>query len=209
MSTDHLCGKVGILGGTFNPVHFGHIHLAQKALDTAGLDQVLFVPSGVSYMKDQREILPAKHRVQMVTLAVADYPYFEVSAIETEKEGNSYTHETIRALQKRHPQAEFFFLTGADTLFSIESWKDPGSIFHSVTILAACRIGASLQELKEQITHLHETYGADIRLIATDRIDISSSGIREAICNGKPISGLMPAAVEDYIVKHHFYEAGR
>lgn len=199
--------KIGILGGTFNPVHLGHIHLAQKAMDVAGLDQVLFVPSGVSYMKDQREILPAKHRIEMVRLAVADNSHFDISTIETDKKGNSYSHETIRELQRRQPEAEFYFLTGADTLFSIESWKDPASIFHSVTILAAYRTGRSLEELERQIVRLHDIYQADIRLIAVDHLDISSSYIRNAIQSGKSTDGLMPSAVENYIAQHHFYRS--
>ncbi|MBO5092887.1 MAG: nicotinate-nucleotide adenylyltransferase [Lachnospiraceae bacterium] len=198
--------KVGILGGTFNPIHYGHLHLAQKALETAQLDQVLFIPSGVSYMKKQNEILPAEIRMEMVRLAISEYPEFAVSAIEIEKNGNSYSHETIRELQKRNPETEFYFLIGADTLFSIENWKDPVSIFEAVTILAAYRIGVSLEELKKKSFYLEETYGARIRLAAVDHVDISSSEIREAVRAGRPIHGLVPKAVEQYIERNRFYQ---
>lgn len=198
--------KVGILGGTFNPIHCGHLHLAQKALEAARLDQVLFIPSGVSYMKNQSEILPAEIRMEMVRLAIWEHPEFAVSAIEIEKTGNSYSHETIHALQEQNPETEFYFLTGADTLFSIETWKDPVSIFEAVTILAAYRIGVSLEELKKKAFYLEETYGARIRLAAVDHVDISSSEIREAVRTGRSIHGLLPEAVERYIEKNHLYQ---
>lgn len=198
--------KVGILGGTFNPIHCGHLHLARKALETARLDQILFIPSGVSYMKKQSEILPAQIRMEMVRLAISKYSEFEVSAIEIEKSGNSYSHETIRELQEQNPETEFYFLTGADTLFSIETWKDPVSIFKSVTILAVYRTGVSLEELKQKVLYLEETYGARIRLTAVDHVDISSSEIRNAIRSGMPIHGLVPEPVEQYIKKNHLYQ---
>ena len=197
--------KTGILGGTFNPVHNGHIHLAENALQAAGLDQILFVPSGISYMKDQHEILPAKERVELVRLAIQDHPRFLLSTIETDRECNSYTHETILTLQTKHRDTEFFFLTGADTIFSMEDWKDPVTIFRAVTILAACRPGVSQEDLRQKIAYLHIAYGADIRLIAVDFVNISSSYIRNAIKEGKSVHGLLPFAVEAYIKEHHFY----
>ncbi len=204
MKQNH-CKKTGIFGGTFNPIHCGHLHLAEKALQTAGLDEILFVPSGISYMKDQKEILPARERLEMVRLAIQEYPAFMVSSIETDKQSNSYSHETIRALQEAQPDTEYFFLTGADTIFSMEDWKDPVSIFRSVTILAACRPGVSQDGLKKQISYLHTQYQADIRLISADYVDISSSEIRKAIKSGKSIRGLVPQIVEGYILKNHLY----
>lgn len=198
--------RVGILGGTFNPIHFGHIRLAEKAVEAAALDQVLFIPSGVSYMKDQSEILPARYRAEMVELAVSDNSAFTMSTIEIDKAGNSYSHETIRALQEREPDTTFFFLTGADTVCSMAGWKDPASIFEAVTILAAYRSSVSIKGLKEQIEYLHDVYNADIHLIAVDSIDISSSGIREAVKNGESVSELVPSSVEKYIREHHFYQ---
>jgi len=204
----HNHKRIGILGGTFNPIHFGHLHLAQKAFEAASLDQVLFVPSGVSYMKNQKEIVPARDRMAMTELATADTPWFAVSPIEIEKEGNSYSFETIHALQKQQPLARFFFITGADTVFAIEDWKEPEQIFRSVTILAAYRTGVSLDELKHKMAQLERSYHADIRLIAADHIDISSSQIRRAIQEGRTVREWIPQAVEQYIREHHFYENG-
>ena len=198
--------KIGILGGTFNPIHYGHIHLAESAQKSAGLDQIMFIPSGISYMKNQREILSAADRMEMVKLAIRDYPQFDVSTIEIEKEGNSYSYETVLALKQSYPDVEFSFLTGADTIFSMESWKEPAIIFREVTILAAYRIGVSLDELKQQIAYLKEKYNADIHLVAVDHIDISSSEIRNAIKNRKAFRGYMPPAVEEYIRKNRLYQ---
>lgn len=198
--------KVGILGGTFNPIHCGHIHLAECAMKKAGLDQILFVPSGISYMKDQSEILPAFHRLEMVKLAIEGYPAFTVSDIEIQKAGNSYSHETIWALQERYPDVRFFFLTGADTIFSIESWKDPVSIFRAVTILAAYREGTSLKQLLDQIDYLKGRYDADIRLIAADHVDVSSSELRAAIQSKRAVDGLLPQPVKEYIARNHLYQ---
>ena len=144
--------------------------------------------------------------MELVRLAIQDHPRFFLSTIETDRERNSYTHETILSLQKEHRDTSFFFLTGADTIFSMEDWKDPVTIFRSVTILAACRPGVSQEELKRKIAYLHAVYEADIRLIAVDFVDISSSSIRNAIKEGKSVHGLLPSAVEAYIKEHHFYE---
>jgi len=197
--------RVGILGGTFNPIHNGHLHLARKAMEEQSLEQVLFIPSGVSYMKDQSQILPAAQRAQMVLLAIRDNPCFALSAVEIEKTGNSYTDETIRTLQSREPGIEFFFLTGADTVYSMENWKNPAGIFSAVTILAACRPGVPMEALKEKITQLQLLYRADIRLMDAGEVDISSSKIREAVAEGSSIRGLVPPAVEAYIAEHHLY----
>ena len=157
-------------------------------------------------MKNLHEILPAEERMEMVRLAIMQYPAFAVSSIETDKKSNSYTHETILALQNEQPETEFFFLTGADTIFSMEEWKDPAGIFQSVSVLAACRPGISLEGLQKQISYLQTKYQADIRLIAVDYVDISSSDIRNAIRNGTSIRGLVPQTVENYISEHHLYQ---
>ena len=121
--------KIGILGGTFNPIHNGHLLLAEQARCFYGLDQVLFIPSGCSYMKRQEEILPGEIRFQMVQLAIADNPYFCVSDMEIVREGNSYTCETITRLHAQYPEDELYYIVGADTLFQMEFWKNPEQIF--------------------------------------------------------------------------------
>lgn len=197
--------KIGILGGTFNPIHCGHLYLAESAMKAASLDEVLFIPSGLSYMKNQREILSPVDRMEMVKLAIRDYPNFNTSSIEINKVGNSYSYETILELKEQYRDVEFFFLTGADTLFSMERWKNPDIIFREVAILAAYRIGVSLEALQQQISYLQGKYAANIHLTAITHVDISSTDIRQLIKRGDSIHGLVPSAVECYIKQHHFY----
>lgn len=198
--------KIGILGGTFNPIHCGHLYLAESAMKAASLDEVLFIPSGVSYMKDQREILSPVDRMEMVKLAISNYPNFNTSSIEINKAGNSYSYETILELKEQYHDVDFFFLTGADTLFSIESWKNPDVIFREAAILAAYRVGVSLEALQQQIIYLQKKYAADISLTAVTHVDISSTDIRHLVKNGASIKGLVPFEVEHYIKQHCFYK---
>ena len=113
--------KTGIMGGTFNPIHIGHLLLAENAKDTFGLNEILFIPSGLSYMKKGMEIADKKMRLEMTRLAIADNPSFSLSSIEVEREGNSYTCETLEVLHKAKPQTEFYFIVGADSLFAMET----------------------------------------------------------------------------------------
>ena len=133
--------KIGILGGTFNPIHNGHLLLAEQARCFYGLDQVLFIPSGCSYMKRQEEILPGEIRFQMVQLAIADNPYFCASDMEIVREGNSYTCETITRLHAQYPEDELYYIVGADTLFQMEFWKNPEQIF--TQCITACLLYTS------------------------------------------------------------------
>lgn len=197
--------KVGILGGTFNPIHNGHLYLAECAMQAEDLDEILFVPSGVSYMKDQREILPAMERMEMVKLAIKENPNYKASSIEIEKAGNSYSYETILSLKEEYPDTEFYFLTGADTLFMMESWKNPDIIFRETVVLAGYRTGVSLDGFKEQIYYLGKKYQAEIHLTAIGHKDISSSEIRQLLKAGSSIYGLVPPHVEQYIAQQHFY----
>lgn len=197
--------KTGLLGGTFNPVHLGHLILAQNALEEAGLDEVLFIPSGVSYMKALSEVLPTKHRVAMTGLAIEDNPRFALSLLEVQREGNSYSYETVWQLKKANPSDRYFFIVGADTLFAMENWKCPEKLFREASILAASREGRTTRELDRQIAYLCEKYGADIQLICDAQFDISSSQIRGNIQKGKSIRYFVPDKVEAYIKKHHLY----
>ena len=110
--------KTGIMGGTFDPIHNGHILIARSAYEKVGLDKVLFMPSGNSYMK--KNVLDVSKRVEMVRLAIADFPYFELSSIEAQRQGNTYTYDTLEQLTKQNPKDEYYFIMGADSLFSIE-----------------------------------------------------------------------------------------
>lgn len=222
--------RIGIMGGTFNPIHNGHLAIAQAAREQFALDKVLFMPSGVPYMKNLREVLPASVRCEMTALAIRDIPYFELSDLEAVAEGNTYTCRTLEQLKSLHPDTDFYFLLGADSLYAIETWKRPEQIFKSCTILAAVRRetagrseastanaaegdgydgdlgGTALQRrLLEQIRYLREKYGALVEMLEIPEIDISSTRIRHMLLAGNSVQGVLPAAVESYITKNHLY----
>lgn len=121
--------KIGIMGGTFNPIHIGHLIIAEKAREQFGLDHVLFMPSGMPYMKDCREVLPGKTRTKMTELAIQSNLFFAISTIEVEREGRTYTYETLEYLRTQNPDTEYYFILGADSLWKIEEWKHPERIF--------------------------------------------------------------------------------
>lgn len=197
--------KIGILGGTFNPIHSGHHYLAGKAMEKAGLTRVLFVPSNISYMKDQTELVPVSDRIAMVELAIAEYPEFALSGVDIERGGNSYSCDTIADIGEQYPDAELYFIAGADTLFQMEEWRNPRDIFAQAKILVAYRSGESPENLMEKIRELETRYHAHIILISVDKVDISSSGIRKAVRIGQPFNGMVPEAVRDYIIRHKLY----
>ncbi len=198
--------KVGILGGTFNPVHMAHLIIAEIAQEEAGLDEVLFVPTGCSYLKDASDILPAKDRIRMTGLAIEDNPNFALSTIETDREGNSYTCDTLRELKERYPDNEYYLIVGADNLFTMEEWKDHETVFQNAKILAAVRGSKKYGDMEEKTAELKEKYNADIRLLHVRHVDISSSMIREKIAEGRSIRYMLPEKVREYIIRNHLYE---
>ena len=197
--------RVGIMGGTFNPIHIGHLLLAENAYSAFGLDQVLFIPSGCSYMKEQSGILDPDTRLRMTSLAVADNPHFQVSDIEIRRSGYTYTCETLEQLEKENPDTEFFFLAGADSLFAMETWKDPEIIFQKATVLAAVRDDCGNSRISEQAERLREKYHGRICLIPSGNVEISSSDIRSRIQEGRSIRYLVPERVREYIEENGLY----
>ncbi len=198
--------KTGIMGGTFNPIHFGHLAIAQKAWEQFTLDKILFLPCGVPYMKDLKEVLPAKIRCEMTRLAIEDIPFFELSMIEAQKETNTYTCETLAALKKADSETEYYFIVGADSLWDIEKWKSPDYILQNCHILAARRDDKSQTDMEQQITYLKGKFGADISLLEVNPMDISSSMIRERVRDNLAIHDLVPETVETYIYSHKLYQ---
>ena len=141
--------RTGIMGGTFNPIHMGHLIIAEKAREQFNLDEVLFLPSGVPYMKDCREVLPGKIRMEMTALAIQGNPFFAVSAMEVEREGRTYTYETLEKLREQNPDTEYYFILGADSLWKIETWRKPERIFAACHILAAVRDDKSSEDMEK------------------------------------------------------------
>ena len=197
--------KIGIMGGTFNPIHNAHLLLAENAREQFGLDRIIFIPSGQPYMK-QREIIPSgEFRYQMVKMAIQENPYFTCSRLEIDRPGRTYTVDTLRELKKMYPGDELFFIMGADSLCSMEQWYQFENIFELAAILVAVRDETSETKLNDIISHMKTNYLADIRMILTERIDISSTVIREKIKNGKSVRYLLPKECTEYICLKNLY----
>ncbi len=200
--------RIGIMGGTFNPIHQGHLLLAEQAREYCELDEVLFIPSGNSYMKDSSEILDGEIRIFMTAAAIEDNPSFTLSTMEMEREGATYTCDTIRDLREKEPFAQYYFIMGADSLFSMESWKDPGEIFKNCILVAAARDSRDTFSLTEKATELQAKYQARIIILPERKIDISSSEVRSRIREGKSVRYMIPDKVLDYISSNHLYCGG-
>ena len=198
--------KTGIMGGTFNPIHIGHLLLAESARDNFELDEILFIPSGRSYMKREAEVLDRHIRYEMTRLAIEDNPAFFISDLEVNRTGNTYTCDTLSELRELEPETEFYFIVGADNLFSMETWWKPEYIFHNCTILAAIREDKGDDRLQEQIAYLEEKFGANICQITFKEIDISSTDIRMRLAYGQSIRYMVPEPVIAYIKKHQLYK---
>ena len=197
--------KIGILGGTFNPIHNGHIALAKAAYEQFALDKVILISSGMSYFKKDI-IMPSKeHRYNMTKLACDNYTYFEASDIEKKKEGYSYTYETLNDLSLIYPDSDFYYIIGADTLFSITSWKNPEVIFNMCTLLVAVRDDVITDDLINRSNELKHAYNANIELINFNRIDLSSTELRKKIVDKKDVSEYIPNNVLEYINKNNLY----
>ncbi|WP_253293447.1 nicotinate-nucleotide adenylyltransferase [Kineothrix sp. MSJ-39] len=198
--------KVGIMGGTFDPIHYGHLMLAQNALDTFSLDEILFVPSGTPWLKESTKVLSKNKRVSMTGMAIEDNPDFALSTIEIDREGNSYSYETVEELKREQPDTDFYFIMGADSLLEIERWKHPDRLMADCTLLVAVRDDCDKEGLKKQIAYLTDKYQADIRILPANRMDISSTRIRQMIQEGKSVRYMLPDQVIRFIQKNHLYQ---
>ncbi|MDD6492758.1 MAG: nicotinate-nucleotide adenylyltransferase [Firmicutes bacterium] len=197
--------KIGIMGGTFNPIHNGHLMLAEAARETFELDQVLFIPSGISYMKNVADILDGRHRAEMIALAIKENPYFALSMIEIDREGPTYTFETLQELKKDYPKDQFYFIMGADSLLTLETWKKPEFIMQNCTLVVAVRGTGTEEKIEKLAANLIYEYQADIKILPARFIDISSSEIRTRIKEKQSIRYMLPESVLSYIEENKLY----
>ncbi len=198
--------KIGIIGGTFNPIHIGHLVLATEAMKEYNLDEIWFIPTGMSYMKSQKQIASARDRLAMTELAIAGNERMKCLDIEIKREGYTYTYETLEQLHREYPEHDFFFIFGADCLYTIETWKLPEQIFSQCEIIAAARNGSLIEEMKTKATELEKKYDAKIHLMPFMDLEISSTVLRERLMNGKPVKYLIPDAVIEYISEKKLYK---
>ena len=185
------------MGGTFDPIHHGHLVAASEAAHRFGLDEVLFVPTGTQPFKTERKVAPAEHRYLMTVIATASNPQFSVSRIEIDREGTTYTIDTLRELRAQRPEDELFFITGADALSQILSWKDAAGLFDLAHFIGVTRPGHVLQD-----TGLPQE---DVSLQEVPAMAISSTDCRDRVANNKPVWYLVPDGVVQYINKYRLY----
>ena len=197
--------KVGILGGTFNPVHTGHIDLAVKVHQEFNLSRVLLLMSGNPPHKTPSELAPAHHRLNMLELAAKKHPFLEISHLETSRSGIIYTVDTLGQLSREQPDNEFYYIIGSDTLFELESWKNIEQVFCLTYFICMKRPGNSFLQIIMEVERLNSIYGNKIKLSNYAGIPISSSEIRDAIAKRRhPVENL-PEEVEAYIEQYELY----
>lgn len=192
--------RLGVLGGTFDPVHLGHLVAGSEVCHVLGLDEVIFVPTGQPWQKFGRELAPAEDRYAMTVLATASNPLFSVSRVDIDRPGRTYTVDTLRDLRaERGPGAEFFFIMGADALRGLGTWRDPQELLALAKFVGCTRAG---HEMTAQTV-------ADERFlqVAIPALEISSTMCRERVAAGLPITYLVPDVVASYIAKRRLYLA--
>lgn len=199
--------RIGVFGGTFNPIHNGHIYLAKSAYKHLNLDKVLVIPSGFSYQKSEEKVASKDIRANMVKLAIKDCPYLEYSDIEVRKEGNSYTFETILELKEKYKNSILYLIIGADTLFNIESWMNPEILLSNCNLGVMLRDDHDKSQIIKMCNHLEDKFNTKSELIDVEKIDISSTMIRELIKTGTFTNGAneLPRKVYKYITENGLY----
>ena len=196
--------RLGIMGGTFDPIHVGHLALAQQVFDACSLRSVLFIPAGNPAFKQQQHVTDAQDRLAMCKLAVANNPAFAVSDLEISRSGITYTVDTLRELRNELGEGvELCLIIGADAAETLPQWKYYEAIASLATIILIDRPGQRLA--KDIYTELTETYGFRVEMVETTALDISSTALRHLVYQGKSIRYLVPDAVYDYIHAHDLY----
>lgn len=196
--------RLGILGGTFDPIHHGHLVAAGEALHQLGLARVLFLPAGSPPHKPNRPISPIHHRLQMLQLAIARKPHLSISRVDIDRPGPCYTVDALELLRAEWgPDTTFFFIEGSDSLAEMPSWYQPRRLIQMCELAVVERPGirTRLPELERQLPGL----AARVHWVQMPFLDISSSDLRQRVREGRPISYLLPAAVEAYIHEHRLY----
>lgn len=201
--------RIGIMGGTFNPIHNAHLLLGESSYEQFDLDTVWFMPSKNPPHKLNKNIASQKHRSNMIIKAIEDNSHFEFSDFELSRQGTTYTADTLSLLKEEYNETSFFFILGEDSLFAIENWKTPELIFEQAHIIVAGRGSHCQDEIYKQIIYLKERYKkCEISVLASPRFEISSDLIREKLKAEESIRYFLPKSVEEYIKKENLYVGG-
>lgn len=190
---------IGIMGGTFDPIHHGHLVAASEVMDFFGLDKVIFVPAALQPFKAGRRVTPAEDRYLMTVVATASNPRFEVSRVDIDRGGTTYTIDTVRDLHEQIPNADFFFITGADALAQITQWKQADELLEMAHFIGVTRPGHHLDA--------SGLPSSAVSLMEVPAMAISSTDCRERVRHGKPVWYLVPDGVVQYINKHSLYRS--
>lgn len=198
--------KFGILGGTFNPIHYGHLLMAERAKEALNIGKVVFMPSGYPPHKDLKEVVSAENRMKMVEMAIQSNKSFLSSTIELDREGKSYTVDTLRELKAEYGQdTELYFIIGADVLIDLPNWRSIRDVVKLCKFAAMQRPGFKRDEFYEQKRLLEEEYAAEIEVVEMPMIDISSTDIRNRLADALSIKYMLPDSVIEYIEKEGLY----
>lgn len=197
--------KIGIMGGTFNPIHNGHLLLGEMAYEQFDLDKVLIMPAKNPYYKTISSNILEEDRVEMIRRAIADNPHFQFSDIELQREGMTYTVDTLEILTKKYPDVEFYFIMGADSLYHMETWRDCERILKLSKIVAASR-DDSYSAIDAQIEYINDKYDAEVLRLNSPNLEISSSYLRKQMKLGRSCRYLLPDSVREYIMEKKLYE---
>ncbi|MFG3049401.1 nicotinate-nucleotide adenylyltransferase [Kitasatospora sp. NPDC048239] len=193
--------RLGVMGGTFDPIHHGHLVAASEVASAFHLDEVIFVPTGQPWQKSDRHVTPAEDRYLMTVIATAENPQFSVSRIDIDREGPTYTVDTLRDLSALHPDADLFFITGADALAQILSWRDSEELFSLAHFIGCTRPGHTLTDAGLPV--------GGVSLVEVPALAISSTDCRNRVAKGEPVWYLVPDGVVRYIDKRALYAPHR
>lgn len=200
--------KLAVIGGTFDPVHYGHLIAAEHARVQLGIDRVIFVPTGRPPHKASQTVTEWGHRYRMLQLAIEDNRSFEISSLEEPQRGTSYTIDTIRRMQNLDPQSVIYFLMGADALLTIDTWKDYQQLIDLCCFVVVTRPHYVIERSHPVLAALPDKWWEEMRQVEIPGMDISSTDIRRRVAAGKTIKYLLPGQVEEYIRENNLYRGG-
>ncbi len=199
--------RIGIFGGTFDPIHYGHLILAEQSREQGRLDEVWFLPAPRPPHKGEHQLTRFEQRVEMLALAVAGHAAFRIDEVEKERTGPSYTAETLAELHRRHPENEFFLMVGSDTLADLPSWRAPQQVVRLAALLVARRPNHDVTPVEElrALLQLPESAPLRMEVVEAPLIDIASRDLRRRAAEGRSLRYFLPRAVEMYIQDKHLY----
>lgn len=205
LASGFVMNSIGVLGGTFDPFHLGHLSVAEAALKELGFDRILLMPAKVSPFKIGRKMASETDRINMLRCVAANYDRLDVTTIETNARRVSYTYKTMKTLGKQYPGARLWFIMGADSMLSLEDWYKGKALLREYDFVLAPRPGYDLLEVDERIRYYMDTYRTEIRVLHNKLVNVSSTEIKKRISEGQSIDHLVPREVGEYIYEHGIY----